>query len=173
MSMSKREALKSKEIARLKGLLEISRRFWPRVRQGVGCWEWTGSTDRKEGYGYVHLGGHEVRRPMKAHRLSWEIHNGPIPEGQWVLHHCDNPKCVKPAHLFLGNRTDNMRDAARKGRICTVGQSRKTHCPQGHEYTPENTLRRPNGHRRCRACVVAGSEMRRTKVAAAIRGGGA
>ena len=57
---------------------------------------------------------------MCAHRLSWIMANGPIQDGLWILHHCDNPPCVNPDHLFLGNRSDNLTDCARKGRVAGV-----------------------------------------------------
>lgn len=53
---------------------------------------------------------------MGSHEYSWQIHNGPIPDGLWVLHHCDNPVCVNPAHLFVGSNLDNVRDSISKGR---------------------------------------------------------
>lgn len=55
-------------------------------------------------------------RRYASHRASWEMHNGPIPEGQWVLHHCDNPPCVRPDHLYLGSNTENVRDRTDRGR---------------------------------------------------------
>lgn len=132
----------------------IEDRFWSKVRKDDGCWEWTASVNRR-GYGWLHFGGKVERKALKAHRVSWEIHNGPIPDGLWVLHKCDNPRCVRPDHLFLGDRTDNMRDCAAKGRISTVGKSRLTHCKRGHDFTPENTLRNKDGHRRCAICAQA------------------
>ena len=128
-------------------------RFWGKVKKTDSCWLWTGSRQGK--YGYLHQGSHSVRSPIRPHRFSWEIHFGKIPEGLWVLHHCDVPLCVRPDHLFLGDRKANMLDAARKGRICTIGHSRLTHCKRGHAFTSENTYRDGKGHRRCRTCSRA------------------
>ena len=75
------------------------------------CWLFTGSDDGR-GYGKFWIDG----RVDKAHRASWLLSGRDIPLGQWVLHRCDVPCCVNPAHLFLGDRTDNMRDMASKGR---------------------------------------------------------
>jgi hypothetical protein len=74
------------------------------------CWEWPGSLNAR-GYGARKESGEHL-----AHRITWVIANGPIPEGLFVCHICDNPPCVNPAHLFLGSHRDNMRDMARKGR---------------------------------------------------------
>lgn len=129
----------------------IAERFWPKVdvRGHEECWEWTAS--RKErGYGVFSRPGHN-NGALKAHRVSWELANGPIPDGLCVLHRCDNPPCVNPAHLFLGTIADNNRDMSLKGRV--VGQN-KTHCKYGHEYTAENTGRTARGGRYCRTCNI-------------------
>ncbi len=85
--------------------------FWARVERGDGCWLWSGRLNTY-GYGVLRYRG----RTIGAHRLSWIFTNGPIPEGLYVCHHCDNPRCVRPDHLFLGTSKDNQVDASRKGR---------------------------------------------------------
>ena len=93
-------------------------RFWSKVRKGDGCWEWAGC--RSKGYGKIALGLEsglpKGKRVVKAHRVSWLIHFGPIPDGLFVCHRCDNPPCVRPDHLYLGTCADNSRDMIRKGR---------------------------------------------------------
>jgi len=92
-------------------LSPIEERFWAKVNKiEGGCWEWTAA--KSVGYGRFKVDG----RLLLAHRFSYELQHGPIPEGLWVLHHCDNPCCVNPEHLFLGTRSDNMLDCVRKGR---------------------------------------------------------
>lgn len=91
--------------------------FW------TGCWLWTASTDQK-GYGHLRHGG----KDFKAHRLSYEYHIGPIPEGEGfhgtcVMHKCDNPSCVNPDHLELGSNLDNIMDMRAKDRD-SKGESR-------------------------------------------------
>lgn len=93
-------------------------RFAAKVRRGGerDCWLWTAARV-PGGHGQMGLGQRPHVRPFYAHRIAWTIANGPVPEGQSVLHHCDNPICVNPAHLFLGDQDANMKDAARKGRL--------------------------------------------------------
>lgn len=85
--------------------------FWRHVDMLGDCWEWTGARSHG-GYGKVGYGG----RSFGAHRCSWELSWGPIPDGLWVLHKCDNPPCVNPAHLFLGDAAANTQDMLAKGR---------------------------------------------------------
>jgi hypothetical protein len=124
----------------------IEKRFWPKVRKTETCWLWTG-TKNERGYGFT---TYTDGRNAKAHRVAWELTNGPIPEGLWVLHRCDVPSCVRPDHLFLGDAKENTRDMHAKGRARN-GNERKTHCPAGHEYTKENTVI-SDRKRSCRAC---------------------
>lgn len=103
-------------------------RFWARVNKAgptplhvpaLGpCWLWMGCRSRRQvgsrtfDYGYAYDGV----RIQRAHRLAWQFTNGAIPDGLCVLHRCDNPRCVNPAHLFLGTQRDNAQDRERKGR---------------------------------------------------------
>lgn len=94
----------------------LSERFWRFVGLRVenNCWEWNGSLDNS-GYGTISTKYGEP--PAKAHRVSWEIHFGAIPDGLVVLHACDNPRCVNPNHLMVGTQAANAVDMAKKGRI--------------------------------------------------------
>jgi hypothetical protein len=89
-------------------------RFWAKVNQGDGCWEWQGK--RIGGYGILLTGPAGAQRRERAHRVSWEINRGPIPSGAFVLHSCDNPPCVNPDHLHLGTNADNMAEMRERGR---------------------------------------------------------
>lgn len=113
----------------------------------TGCWLHDGAPDHA-GYPRAAVGGGKVDN---ASRISWRLYRGDIPTGQFVCHHCDTPSCVNPDHLFLGTHTDNMRDAARKGRLNQRAAKRDS-CPHGHPFSPENTLVRKDGGRRCRTC---------------------
>jgi hypothetical protein len=104
----------------------LEKRFWRRINKDgptpahapdLGpCWVFLGAKVRY-GYGAFVVQRDGVREHSTAHRVSWVLAHGDIPDGMWVLHRCDNPPCVNPAHLFLGTRDDNMRDAMSKGRM--------------------------------------------------------
>lgn len=94
--------------------IPLEEKFWTRVDRPDdpdACWQWTGYVAR-DGYGRLTIN----LIPILAHRISYEINNGPIPKGLFVLHHCDNPRCVRPDHLFLGDQEKNMHDMIEKGR---------------------------------------------------------
>jgi hypothetical protein len=102
----------------------VAERFWEKVskdgpvpahRPDLGpCWLWTGGINRQRGgYGMFALRKGVIRR---SHRIAWELASGADPGGLWVLHHCDNPPCVRPEHLFLGTPRDNSGDMEAKGR---------------------------------------------------------
>jgi hypothetical protein len=97
-------------------------RFWRYVQKTDGCWPWTGSINNK-GYGQLGISRGNRSRAVYAHRFSYELHVGPIPPGMGLLHSCDNPPCVNPAHLSVGTQRDNMLDAAAKGRTATNERS--------------------------------------------------
>lgn len=105
--------------------MPLAERFWPKVdkngpvaphRPELGpCWMWTGGTDKK-GYGRISIGRRSSGGMVVAHRVAFLLEHGRWPE-PCALHHCDNPSCVRPEHLFEGTKSDNMRDCARKGRL--------------------------------------------------------
>lgn len=148
----------------------LADRFWAKVQKAGpdDCWPWLASRMPK-GYGKL---GIASTTPKLAHRVSWELHYGPIPEGLFVCHRCDNPPCVNPAHLFLGTCTDNLRDMVAKGRFTLRNQflvnKLKTECKHGHPFTPENTMwieRRGRPARRCRTCDRQANREYKSRVA--------
>ncbi len=92
-------------------------RFWNKVDKSGSCWQWKAAVFKQGGYGHFRIND----KSFRAHRLSWELANGQIPDGMCVLHACDNPPCVKPAHLWLGSHAENMADSAQKGRATNAG----------------------------------------------------
>lgn len=121
----------------------------------LGCWEFTGCTGG-DGYGWLRIGA----RAHAAHRVTYEHFVGPIPDGLTLDHLCRNRLCVNPHHLEPVTRGENV---MRGVGFAPVNKA-KTHCPHGHEYSPENTYRNRRGWRACRACHLA--RMRRRALAA-------
>lgn len=136
-------------------------RFWAKVEKTDECWIWTAARI-SSGYGCFYLDGSKL-----AHRVSYELCVGQIPDGLVIDHLCRNKLCVNPAHLeAVTQRTNVARgtlsssvSAANKRRGATV-----THCPRGHEYTPENTKISVKGWRSCRTCNAASERKRRSKL---------
>lgn len=121
---------------------EAIARFWSLTTKGGGCWEWQGT--RVKGRAFYSFDN----RTRIAARVAWAITHGSEPT-LFVCHTCDNPGCVNPAHLWLGTTRENMLDASRKGRF--VNQQ-KTHCPRGHELTPENMRKIGSTRGSCKEC---------------------
>lgn len=101
-------------------LVRYKEMFEEKVVKKDGCWEWRNPAG-SAGYGYLGPTGHVIN----AHRLSWLIHNGSIPQGLWVLHKCHNPICSNPDHLYIGTPKDNTRDMILAGRAVYNQQSSK------------------------------------------------
>ena len=95
-------------------------RFWSKVVKTDECWNWQGAIQSK-GYGSVSVAG----KSQSAHRVSYEMRYGKIPPGLFVLHRCDNRKCVNPGHFFLGTALDNYTDMVNKGRMAEIFHFRK------------------------------------------------
>ena len=119
-----------------------------------GCWQFTAGFEIKfkvdngtPGYRDFSYRG----KAWRVHRLSWVLHNRKqIPRGKVILHSCDFPPCINPAHLKPGTRVQNNKDMAAKGRY-NYHPSHYTHCKNGHEFSPENTYHW-HGRRACRTC---------------------
>jgi len=136
----------------------VEERFWAKVQRGEGCWLWLGGK-HKFGYGTFRAG----KAVIGAHRYSWQLHSGqPIPEGSFVLHSCDNPPCVNPAHLRLGSPKDNMQDMSTRGRARGGGPPKDV-CDRGHTdwYVNGKT-----GWKYCRPCRAQNSRDWRKRQAA-------
>ena len=113
---------------------------------GTPCWLWTGHVDKMTGYPRLTVN----RKSLRAHRWMYEQMIGPIPEGLTLDHLCRVRHCVNPAHMEPCSVGEN----AMRGNNWSAKNARKTHCVNGHEFTPENTYLCPkNNHRHCRACA--------------------
>ena len=118
-------------------------RFCQKVQLGPACWEWTAA--KQFGYGQIRWGD----RLTHAHRVSYELFVGPIPGGHQIDHLCRNRGCVNPEHLEPVTQAENIR----RGEGASARNARKTHCPKGHEYTPDNIYTHMGKWRMCKACT--------------------
>lgn len=128
----------------------LSQRFHAKftVNPSSGCWEWTASRTLK-GYGMIGAGSPQ-RGLLAAHRVAFEIYVGPIPAGLQLDHLCRVRHCVNPDHLEPVSARENVR----RGFGLAAINAAKTHCPQKHEYTADNTYYNPSTNRRmCRVCI--------------------
>jgi len=122
--------------------------FWALVQKTEGCWLWLGPCHRT-GYGQYYFKGHR----LAAHRIAYELENGPIPLGLQLDHLCRVRACVRPDHLEPVTQRDNII----RGVSFSAIKSRQTHCEHGHSFSPENTYFIPSRptSRRCRSCNSA------------------
>jgi formylmethanofuran dehydrogenase subunit E len=124
----------------------VKKPMWPFKRRS--CLEWKGLLD-EDGYGRVKVNNTDTR----VHRAFFSLWYGvKLEPSDVLLHECDNPRCFNPFHLRKGTQAENIRDMDEKGRRVSSG-SLVTHCPQGHEYTVENTKVYKDGKRRCVTCA--------------------
>lgn len=142
--------------------LDPKANFWSKVDTTGDCWLWLAGTDR-DGYGKFQFtpSPMERQRHVRAHRFAWTLAVGEIPMGMVIAHHCDNPPCVRPDHLWLATPRQNNDDKVDKGRHAKVwgtplANLRKTKCKRGHPLKGTNLWIDPKrGYRRCRTCANA------------------
>ena len=145
--MGKRPAIPAAD--RLRAMLSVD--------PETGCHNWTGAT--VGGYGQIFLGNDSIPHKTGAHRLAYALAKGPIPDGLVIDHLCRNRRCCNAEHLEAVTMLEN----SLRGEGLVAINSRKTHCPKGHEYTEKNTYFAPGTQRRhCRACI--GSRVRGSRV---------
>jgi hypothetical protein len=136
----------------------IEERFWTKVNKlELGCWIWTGTKNEK---GYGTLAVYDGRnKSVRAHRISYELFHGRIPNGMVIDHICRNRLCVNPHHLrAVDHRTNSIENSS----SVTAINFAKTHCNRGHELSGYNLIEEP-GRRRCRECKNITSRIRRAK----------
>lgn len=142
------QGLRSGKVVATQGRETLEAKFENRVSRSTGCWEWTGAIG-PNGYGRMthKKDGRYVK--LYAHRVSYEMHKGAIPDELVIDHLCRNRKCVNPDHLEpVSNRENILR-----GTSPIANAARATHCPAGHSYSGENLYVTRNGHRCCRKCT--------------------
>lgn len=136
--------------------LSEEERFWQYVDKTPGCWIWTGG--RKMGYGCFSVTRNKQDRMVQAHRFAYELANGPLADNMTLDHLCHTravstcnggPSCPHRACV----RTDHLEPTSLGDNIRRGGNSAKTHCKRGHEFTPENTYAMKRGGRSCKTCL--------------------
>lgn len=135
----------------------LLRRFMEKVEITPTCWNWIGAKDDK-GYGRFYF--NKTGQMELAHRVVWWIENHELPTLD-TCHHCDNPSCVNPDHLFQGTAKDNLQDMARKGRHWMHS---RTHCRKGHELIDSNIYRWTSGGVIRKTCLTCQRERGRTNM---------
>ena len=137
-------------------LTTVSERFWSKVSIGAPdeCWEWQPKL-MVIGYGCISVNGKQTL----AHRLSYELSVGPIPEGLQIDHLCRNRACQNPNHLEAVTQKVNIL----RGNGYSARNARKTHCKYGHEFTEANTYIRASNQRKCRTCHRINERERKQK----------
>jgi hypothetical protein len=124
---------------------DLQKRFWSKVRKTDSCWEWTSTFNN--GYGRFATCSNAISTQHYAHRFSYTLCKGPIPEGMTIDHICRNKKCVNPNHLELVTLKENIL----RGFSPSAVNARRTHCFQGHPFSGKNLIIEGR-HRRCRMC---------------------
>ncbi len=114
--------------------------FWSLVKITNGCWLWQGDTSH--GYGRIWKG----KRRYAAHRVAYELSIGPIPDGMFACHHCDNRLCVNPAHIFIGTQKDNMQDWTKKGKNILINHPERL--PRGKNHYMKKNTKFAKSHRK-------------------------
>lgn len=124
-------------------------KFWSNVNviESTGCWEWAGKRMPYGGYGRISIGGMRGY----AHRVAWMLSGRTLTPGRWILHHCDNPPCIRPDHMYMGTPKDNAQDREKRGR----GRKRErsgAECIRGHVFDADNPGRNKRGVAMCKVC---------------------
>lgn len=164
MPQPSRDKLRSQAGFKFVSVLEyvqskIDRLFWSHVDKTESCWLWTAGKTR--GYGYLGLKHYTLEKPVRisAHRLSWQLFVGSIPDGMQIDHLCKNPSCVRPDHLEVVTPKENNHRSDSPSAV----YAKRTHCRNGHPYEGDNVRVAKSGNKTYRQCVTCYQEYWRRK----------